>query len=385
MPAEWKSLTLRDAGVSLIDCEHRTPPAETVGLPYVAIPQLKAGRLDLSDARQISPEHFQEWTRKACPQTHDVILSRRCNPGETAFVPPNLQCALGQNLVLLRADGTKVYPPLLRWLVRGDEWWERVREFLNVGAVFDSLKCADIPNFRLSIPPLEDQKAIASMLSCLDDKIELNWRVNETLESIARVVFKSWFVDCDPIKTKSRSWKVSLLGDICEFAYGKSLKEEAREEGRIPVYGSNGQVGWHSEFLVKGPGIVIGRKGNPGTVIWVQTNFFPIDTTFYVIPKIQNALPYLFHVLSALDLPSLGADSAVPGLNRHMAYMSEVVLPDHSTLAAFEHFVQPLNAMAMANAEQSHTLTILRDMLLPKLLSGEVRIKETEKIIEAYA
>src|SRR5580700_4810193 len=98
MPAEWKTLTILDAGVSLIDCEHRTPPAAIAGFPYVAIPQLKAGRLDLS------------------------------NPRQTAFVPPGLQCALGQNLVLLRADGTKIYPPFLRWLVRGEEWWEQIRK-----------------------------------------------------------------------------------------------------------------------------------------------------------------------------------------------------------------------------------------------------------------
>ncbi|MDL5046548.1 hypothetical protein QQ054_10935 [Oscillatoria amoena NRMC-F 0135] len=72
--------------------------------------------------RRISPEHFVEWTRKAKPQHHDVILSRRCNPGETAYVPAGLECALGQNLVLLRADGKKLFPPFLRWLVRGTDW-----------------------------------------------------------------------------------------------------------------------------------------------------------------------------------------------------------------------------------------------------------------------
>src|SRR5664280_863341 len=99
MPSEWKIRSLREAGVSLIDCDHRTPPPSDSGYPYVAIPQLKQGRLDLSDARRITREHFVEWTRKANPQPNDVVLSRRCNPGETAFVPPDLEFALGQNLV----------------------------------------------------------------------------------------------------------------------------------------------------------------------------------------------------------------------------------------------------------------------------------------------
>src|SRR3970040_2091504 len=165
MVDRWPTLALSQAGITLIDCDH--------------------------------------WTRKAKPIAYDVVLSRRCNPGETAFVPPGLEFALGQNLVLLRADGKKVFPPFLRWLVRGPEWWEQIGRFLNIGAVFDSLKCVDIPNFRLRIPPLPEQRRIADILGTLDDKIELNRRMNETLEAIARALFKSWFVDFDPVRAKS--------------------------------------------------------------------------------------------------------------------------------------------------------------------------------------
>ncbi len=198
MAGEWERPSLREAGVTLIDCDHRTPPAADSGYPYVAIPQLKEGRIVLNDVRRISAEHFTEWTRKAKPQHHDVILSRRCNPGETAYVPAGLECALGQNLVLLRANGKKLFPPFLRWLVRGTDWWEQVGTFINVGAVFDSLKCADIPNFRMPLPPLAEQKAIAAVLGALDDKIELNRRMNATLEAMARALFQSWFIDFDP-------------------------------------------------------------------------------------------------------------------------------------------------------------------------------------------
>lgn len=148
MAVEWKVMTLRAAGVQLLDCEHRTPPPAEIGYPYIAIPQVKDGRLNLGDVRLISPEHFSDWTRKAPPREWDVILSRRCNPGETAVVPAGLECALGQNLVLLRADGKCVAPEFLRWLVRSPAWWQQIGAFINVGAVFDSLKCADIPQFQ---------------------------------------------------------------------------------------------------------------------------------------------------------------------------------------------------------------------------------------------
>jgi len=268
MAREWKRTSLREAGVTLIDCDHRTPPAADSGYPYVAIPQLKEGRLALADARRISPEHYADWTRKAKPQHHDVILSRRCNPGETAFVPAGLECALGQNLVLLRSDGTKVFPPFLRWLLNGPDWWEQVGTFINVGAIFNSLKCADIPTFKMPLPPLAEQKAIAAVLGALDDKIELNRRMNATLETLARAIFKSWFVDFDPVRHQAEigvrnsgtaeknhssfhlppstlklfpstfqdselgkipeGWRIETLGDHVELQRGKTYKSKLK-------------------------------------------------------------------------------------------------------------------------------------------------------------
>src|SRR5438105_14722165 len=98
-----------------------------------------------------------------------------------------------------------MFPPFLRWLVRGREWWEQIGTFLNVGAVFDSLRCADIPNFALPIPPLDEQQAIADVLGAVDDKIDVNRRMNETLEAMARTLFKSWFVDFDPVRASASS------------------------------------------------------------------------------------------------------------------------------------------------------------------------------------
>lgn len=94
MAGEWAAFSLREANVTLIDCNHRTPPAAETGYPYVAIPQLHNGRIDLSEVRRIKREHFLEWTRKAKPSANDVVLSRRCNPGETAVVPPDVDSSV---------------------------------------------------------------------------------------------------------------------------------------------------------------------------------------------------------------------------------------------------------------------------------------------------
>jgi type I restriction enzyme S subunit len=228
---------------------------------------------------------------------------------------------------------------------------------------------------------------------------------------MARALFKSWFVDFDPVRAKAEGrdpglpqpladlfpaslvdselgeipegWEVKSIGDLLELAYGKALKSEDRRDGEVPVYGSNGQVGWHDERLAHGPGIVVGRKGNPGIVTWAPTDFFVIDTAFWVVPKgTCRSLRFLFHALRAHDLASLGADSAVPGLNRNLAYMSPQVLPPPPLLEEFDSVTRPLGERVYACTEESRTLAALRDTLLPKLISGELRVKDAERFLE---
>ncbi len=200
MGSEWPICSLKEAGVQLIDCDHKTPKAQESGFPYIGIPQMKEGNIDFdANPRLISESDLVTWTKKAKPQTNDVILSRRCNSGETVHVGSRTEFALGQNLVILRAVGERVFPPFLRWVVRSPQWWGEVGKYLNPGAIFESLKCKDIPKFEVPLPPLPEQKAIAHILGTLDDKIELNRRMNATLEGMAQALFKSWFVDFDPV------------------------------------------------------------------------------------------------------------------------------------------------------------------------------------------
>jgi len=168
-------------------------------------------------------------------------------------------------------------------------------------------------------------------------------------------------------------WEVKALGEVIELAYGKALKAGDRKGGDVPVYGSNGQVGWHNKKLVDGPGIIVGRKGNPGIVTWAHSRFFPIDTAFYVIAKSPAMSPnFLYYALIDQDLPSVSADSAVPGLNRNLAYMNNQLVPDETVLAAFGEQVAELFRRRYRLEAESRALAAQRDALLPKLISGEM-------------
>ena len=311
--------------------------------------------------------------------------------------------------------------------------WERVRQYcisqMTGSSGRQRVPLSALTHLEVTIPPLKEQRAIACILGSLDDKIELNRQINRTLEEMARAIFKSWFIDFDPVRAKAavrrehpkwtdeqvsrtacpnlkpeiarlfpdsfvdselgeipKGWEVKKLGDLLELAYGKALKAENRCHGAFPVYGSNGPVGWHNERLVTGPGIVVGRKGNPGIVTWVPTDFFPIDTTFYVVPKSRcQSLEFLYHALRNHDLPSLGADSAVPGLNRNLVYMSDQLLPPPPLLQEFSRITKAFWRRVKSVNDECLTLAALRDALLPKLLSGELRVADAERIAARYA
>ncbi|SEK67292.1 type I restriction enzyme, S subunit [Colwellia chukchiensis] len=231
MGSKWKKTSLQDLGVKLIDCDHKTPKAVEEGVPYIGIPQMDNGRINFdANPRLISEEDFIKWTRKANPQYGDVILSRRCNSGETVYVPKNSKFALGQNLVLLRPEGDRLHPEYFRWAVHGREWWSEVAKYLNPGAIFESLKCADIPKFEIPEPPKDVQIKIAKVLTNISDKIELNQKLNQTLEQMAQALFKSWFVDFDPVIDNA----LAAGSDIPEALQHKA--EQRRQAQKLPDF-----------------------------------------------------------------------------------------------------------------------------------------------------
>lgn len=256
------------------------------------------------------------------------------------------------------------------------------------GTTMPSLNQEILRRLPLFLPPLPVQKKIAAILSSLDDKIEINTRMNKVLEETARALFHRWFVEFEfpndegkPYKSSGgrmiasemgeipEGWSVGSLRDLVTFSYGKPLKENERRGGPYPVFGSNGIVGWHNKWLVEGPGIIVGRKGNPGVVKWSSYNFYPIDTTFYVVPFSKDyGLHYLYSLLEKLQLSRLSADSAVPGLNRDAALKQQILIPQKHIVEKYEKIAESLNLQRKTNNEESRSLSKSRDILLDHLL-----------------
>lgn len=422
--SKWEELTLTEAGITLIDCDHKTPPPANKGLPYVAIPQMKDGYINFSDARLISAEDFEIWTRKANPQVHDVVLSRRCNPGESAYVAEDMKFALGQNLVLLRSDGKLVKKPFLRWLIKSPAWWSEVIRNINVGAVFNSLKCGEIVNFKLPIPPIEEQERITKTLSSLDRKIENLRRQNETLERIAQTLFKHWFVDFEfpnadgkPYKSSGGAmetselgeipvgWRVGKLDDFCDIKHGYAFKGEfitPKETDQILLTPGNFRIGggfnpskykyysddgYDKEYVLETGNLVITMTdlskegdtlGYPALIPRNRNKFFLHNQRLGKIIDSQIDLFFLFFLLCRREYRSHILGSASGSTVRHTSPSRileyKFTIPDRELLEKFSSVTRNLIGKTFANQEQIETLTDIRDVLLPKLMSGQIRI-----------
>ena len=251
-------------------------------------------------------------------------------------------------------------------------------ERFNGGVSVPTLNRNVLDTLPLEVPVLSAQKRIASVLSAYDDLIENNRRRIQLLEQAARLLYKEWFVHLhfpghERVKIKDgvpEGWERKTLGEIAPLNYGKSLKKDDRLPGSVPVYGSSGIVGTHNRAMVNGPTIIVGRKGNVGSVYWSSEDCFPIDTVYYV--QSENCSLRLYYALRTV--PFISTDVAVPGLNRDFAHSRQILTPSSSYHRLFENTVGPFHQQIDTLRRQNAKLERTRDLLLPRLMNGEITI-----------
>lgn len=382
------------------------------GVPVIRGSNLSKGevRFKGEDFVFVSDATADRLNRSTCIP-RDIIFTKKGTLGQVGIVPtrPYEKYLLSSNQMRLRvneavANSDYVYYALSTY----DSISKIIREAEHTGV--PKINLAYIRRFRIPLPPRSVQDQICGIISALDNRIDVLRQTNATLESVAQALFKSWFIDFDPVRAKAegrepdgmdaataalfptefeesalglipRGWSVARLGDTIELAYGKALKATDRRPGSVPVYGSGGITGYHDEALVKHASIVVGRKGTVGALYWEDAPFFPIDTTFYVKPK-MTPLTFCFYAMQRLGLTHMNTDAAVPGLNRENAYRLEVLRPVGEVLEAFDQLVGPLREAMRTNGLRADTLMQLRDSLLPRLISGKLRLPEAQAQLE---
>lgn len=275
----------------------------------------------------------------------------------------------------------------------------------NTGSSVPLINLSIIRRLPIPLPPLAEQSAIASVLGALDDKIELNQRMNATLEAMARALFQSWFVDFDPVRTKldgghpfgmhrasaelfpakfrdtecgviPEHWRTANLEAIAKVSTGArpgARSDIESPEYTIPLYGGGGRMGYTNAALFETPILFTGRVGTLGRIFRAADPSWPSDNTLVVEPR-TGYFDFAYFVLQSFDLITLNRGSTQPLLTQSDLKRQSFVLPSDEVVKEFSAHSGPLFKRMVSNDKEAKILTVLRDTLLPRLLSGELRI-----------
>jgi type I restriction enzyme S subunit len=237
------------------------------------------------------------------------------------------------------------------------------------------------------LPPIPTQRKIVSILSAYNNLIENNTRRIAILEEMAQVIYQEWFVNFRyPGYEKDKlveselgripeGWTVEKLGSALTLQRGFDLPTKQRQEGNIPVYASTGPVGTHNQAKVKGPGVLTGRSGSLGTVTYVKEDFWPLNTTLWV-KNFQTVTPiYAFYLLKTIDFNTLNSGAAVPTLDRNNVHKQLIVLPPYELIKQFDMHISVMFELKLNLEKKNENLRRTRDLLLPKLISGEIDVE----------
>lgn len=282
---------------------------------------------------------------------------------------------------------------------------------ISAGSALPYLNISDLQKISVSLPQkIEFQEEIEKMLSVIDDRIILLRETNLTLDAIAQALFKSWFIDFEPVLAKQagrqpegidvetaalfpdeferselglipKDWSIGTLEDLLVLQRGFDLPASERHDGPAPIIAASGPSGYHAEARAKAPGVVTGRSGVLGLVFLVLEDYWPLNTSLWV-KEFKRASPcYAFQLLKTLQLQSFNAGSAVPTLNRNHINGTKQLLPSSECIAAYEDIAMPLHRRAKCNENHAKELEAIRDTLLPRLISGQLRLSEAEEQI----
>jgi type I restriction enzyme S subunit len=305
-------------------------------------------------------------------------------------------------MVSVRADPAKIYPKYLFAALRSSVVQTQI-DNMHVGTMIPHFKKGDFGKLNIPVPSRSAQHEIGEFYFSISERITLLRETNTTLEAIAQALFKSWFVDFDPVHAKMqgrapegmdeataalfpdsfeeselgpvpKGWRIGRLDDLLVLQRGFDLPAQDRTPGDFPIIAASGLSGTHHKSMVKGPGVVTGRSGVLGRVFLELEDFWPLNTTLWV-KEFKAATPcYAYEVLRLLDFKSFNAGSAVPSLNRNHIHGLPYLLPARACVDTFEVIASQIHKRCRVNEKQAQTLVSIRDTLLPRLISGHLHL-----------
>lgn len=409
---------------TIYDGPHATPTKLNKGNYFLSISSLDKGRLDLSKSAFISDEDFKKWTRRVTPTEGDLLFSYETRLGEVALMPKDLKACLGRRMGLLRPDTDKVVPEYLLYAYLSPEFQNTIVKNTITGATVDRIALNEMGDFPIRIPPIEEQKAVASLLSNLDEKIALNNQINATLEQMAKTLYDYWFVQFDfpdengkPYKSSGgemvynetlkrdipKGWKVETLDKHISIKRGISYKSHEIQETGTPFLNLNSFY-LNGSFKVEGTKFFNGttksenllKTGDLVVAVTDVTRNADIIGKSFIVPNIYEE-SFLMScdvaMIKSEKLPNSYLEKLFNSYNYHeyiKHYASgtlvlhldtkgigwfETFIPSSNVLKKYDDLVQQIIARKIESIKQNAELTKLRDWLLPMLMNGQITVQ----------
>lgn len=426
--APWPSRPLGTLLEAVTDYRGKTPPKSDSGIPTLTAANIRNGRIDLSKVTFVSQETYIRWTTRGLPRAGDVLITTEAPVGQVASLPADRTYLITRRVIALRGKTGSLDNDFLKYSLLHPEHHERLLSKTRGSTVPRVLK-PDILELEIPIPSITEQRAISGILSAFDNKIELNRKMNVTLDAIARAIFKSWFIDFDPVHAKAAGeqpygmdantaalfpdsftasalgpipagWNVGSLIDTTEIVGGGTPKTSVPEywDGDIPWFSVKDAPN-ESDVYVIATEKHITKAGLENS----SARILPVDTTIVSArgtvgrlalvgsPMAMNQSCYgircargysslfthfqLRSTVSALRQRTHG--TVFDTITRSTFETIPAVKPPARMAQEFEATVRPLLDLIRNNLQQSRTLTELRDTLLPRLISGRLRVPPT--------
>ena len=391
--------------LGLFDGPHATPPPADDGPVFLGIKNItEDGRLNLSDVRHISESDYPEWTRRILPTPGDIVFTYEATLNRYAIIPPGFRGCLGRRVALIRPNPEVVDPLFLFYYFFGAEWRATIAKHMILGSTVDRIPLVNFPKFEVSLPPLPVQGKIAAILSAYDNLIENNTRRIAILEEMARALYREWFVEFRfPGHEASRmvasrlglipeGWQVASLGDIChEMRVGVDpvdvdpetpylgLEHLPRRSVAVVDWGAANDV-QSGKLKFQAGDILFGKIRPYFHKVAVPPVSGVCSTDAIVIkPNSDELFGLVLGCVSSDDFVAYATKTSqgtkMPRANWDVLTMYPIALPPSAMVCQFDKFIRSLVLQIHNLIFHSRNLRAQRDLLLPRLVSGQVEVE----------
>lgn len=362
---------------------------------------VKNGTLDLSEIKRISKSVSDSLKRSKLYKNEIVLTYTGAKFGEVAIIKCNDKFHLAPNVAKATPIERLCVPYYLYCFMRSQNFHNQLVNY-SVGSSQPTIPMNIIRQLSVMLPPLPEQKAIADTLSCLDDKIELNNRINRTLEEIAQAIFKSWFVDFEPFQggefvdselgSIPKGWRVGTLTEIADYLNGLAMQKYPPEseaealpvlkikelrQGRTDAESDLCSPDIEKKYVIHDGDVVFSWSGSLLVNLWcggtcgLNQHLFKVTSSKY-----QKWFYYMWTLYHLREFQAVAKDKATTmgHIKRENLTKSKVLIPSSQVLEDMNSTMSPIIEKIIANRLQSRKLEEIRDSLLPKLMSGEIRV-----------